>query len=243
MSSVSLKWNEFSENVSGSFKELKQDKEFCDVTLASEGDQQIEAHKVILAASSPFFKNMLKRNKHSHPLIYMRGIKANDLTSIVDFIYHGEVNINQDNLNDFLAIAEELQLKGLTGSTQVHEEEEEEEDNKEIIQPKKKIIEAQPVPLRSEILNKKSVLEDLSQYNEMVPVDRAEKYTVSMTGDGLIHLDEQIESMMDNRDGVWTCKMCGKTTKLNKRNDLKRHVEIHIEGVSHPCNLCEKTFR
>ena len=49
-------------------------------------------------------------------MLYMRGIKAKDLEAIVDFIYHGEANIYQEDLDGFLALAEELQLKGLATS-------------------------------------------------------------------------------------------------------------------------------
>ena len=49
-------------------------------------------------------------------MIYMRGLKARDLVAVVDFIYHGDTNIYQDDLDEFLALAEELQLKGLARS-------------------------------------------------------------------------------------------------------------------------------
>lgn len=83
-----LKWNDFKENVSCVVGDLRQDKEFTDVTLVCEDGQQVEAHKVVLVASSPFFLNILKRNKHPHPLIYMRGVKPENLMAIVDFFYH-----------------------------------------------------------------------------------------------------------------------------------------------------------
>ena len=67
-----LKWNDFQENVISAFGTLREDREFADVTLACEDGQQVEAHKVILASSSPFFLNLLRRNKHPHPLIYMK---------------------------------------------------------------------------------------------------------------------------------------------------------------------------
>ena len=63
-----LQWNDFRENISSAFGELRQDKEFTDVTLACEDGQQLEAHKVVLASSSPVFQDILKRTKHSHPL-------------------------------------------------------------------------------------------------------------------------------------------------------------------------------
>ena len=111
-----LQWNGFQENVQSAFGHMRGTKHFADVTLACEDGRQIEAHKVILASLSPFFQRVLKRNKHSHPLIYMKGMKSDDLTAIVDFLYFGEANVYQESLGSFLAIAEELQLKGLDGS-------------------------------------------------------------------------------------------------------------------------------
>ena len=103
-----LHWNNFSENASSAFAVLRADKEFTDVTLACEDGQQVEAHRVVLVALSPFFLNILKRNKHPHPLIYLRGVGSENLLAIVDFLYHGQANVFQENLDSFLALAEEL---------------------------------------------------------------------------------------------------------------------------------------
>ena len=112
-----LQWNDFKENVNSAFGRLRDDTEFTDVTLACEDGQQMEAHKVILAASSPFFEKILQRNKHPHPLIYLRGFQSKDLHAILDFLYLGKANVFQENLDSFLAIAEQLKLKGLSGQT------------------------------------------------------------------------------------------------------------------------------
>ena len=112
-----LQWNDFQDNIKAAFGNLRKDNDFTDVTLACEDGQQVEVHKVILAASSPFFQKLLGRNKHAHPMIYMRGIKFDDLLAIIDFLYYGEANVNQESLDSFLAIAEKLQLKGLMGKT------------------------------------------------------------------------------------------------------------------------------
>ena len=111
-------WNDFRENVKSAFGKLRDDKEFTDVTLACEDGQNLEAHKVILAASSPFFERILQIiGKHSHSLIYLTGFQSKDLVAILDFFYFGEANICQENLDSFLAIAEELNLKGLADQT------------------------------------------------------------------------------------------------------------------------------
>jgi len=108
-----LRWNDFESNISGAFRELREDKDFFDVTLACD-DEQLQAHKLILSACSPFFRSILRRNKHEHPLLYLKGVKYVDLVSVLNFMYHGEVNVAQEELNSFLAVAEDLKVKGLT---------------------------------------------------------------------------------------------------------------------------------
>jgi len=108
-----LRWNDFESNLSSAFRELRDDKDFFDVTLACD-EEQIQAHKVVLSACSPFFRNILLRNPHQHPLLYLKGVKYTDIQSVLNFMYLGEVNVAQEELNSFLAIAEDLKVKGLT---------------------------------------------------------------------------------------------------------------------------------
>jgi len=108
-----LRWNDFENNISVAFRELREEKDFFDVTLACD-DSQIQAHKVILSACSPFFRNVLRRNPHQHPLLYLKGVKYSELMSVLNFMYMGEVNVAQEELNSFLSVAEDLRVKGLT---------------------------------------------------------------------------------------------------------------------------------
>jgi len=108
-----LRWNDFESNISVAFRELREEKDFFDVTLACD-DSQIQAHKVILSACSPFFRGVLKKNPHQHPLLYLKGVKYKELLSVLNFMYMGEVNVAQEELNSFLAVAEDLRVKGLT---------------------------------------------------------------------------------------------------------------------------------
>ena len=111
---LSLKWNDFQDNVLNSFGSLREDTNFTDVTLVSQDGQQFELHKVVLVSSSLFFKHLLTRNKHPHPLIYLRGVRSEELAAMMDFLYQGEANLLQNGLDSFLVFAEELQLKGFT---------------------------------------------------------------------------------------------------------------------------------
>ena len=110
-----VKWNDnLQERLQTSFGKLREDNDFTDVTLVCE-DQMLKAHKVILSASSPFFSSLLRAHPHPEPLV-IRGVKADDLAAMVDFIYLGEANILQEQLGRFLALAEQLQLKGMTNN-------------------------------------------------------------------------------------------------------------------------------
>ena len=105
MGSFELKWSDFQENLASSFKELREEGDFFDVTLVC-GDDQLEAHKFILSASSVFFKSIIKRNPHAHPLIYLKGVKIEDMRALIDFIYLGQTKVSQDDVQAFLALGE-----------------------------------------------------------------------------------------------------------------------------------------
>ena len=137
-----LKWNDFESNISRAFQDLREDKDFFDITLACD-DNQIEAHKVILSACSPFFRKVLTKNPHQHPLIYLRDVKYSQLVSLLDFMYNGEVNVCHEDLNGFLTIAEELKIKGLTQND--GKKSESTDINKERFIPKLKVRELKEV--------------------------------------------------------------------------------------------------
>ena len=241
-----LKWNDFQTNINSTFGALREDTDFADVTLACEDGQQVEAHKVILAYSSPFFQNLLMRNKHAHPLIYMKGIKSDDLLAILDFLYHGEADVCQDNLDSFLAIAEDLKLKGLSGETQ---------DSTTKDPPRQAYLEREDI--KKEVATENTKKETHNFENNSSDVIDS-NYSISETkivlADqkvqiDLLELDEKIKSMMTSNDSLLsggigkgrTCKVCGKE---GHRRNIMDHIEAnHIEGVSHPCNFCNKTFR
>ena len=239
-----LKWNDFQENILSGFKDLRNDKEFADVTLASEDGQRVEAHKVVLTTTSPFFKNLLKSNRHQHPIIYMRAMKSEDLVAIMDFLYSGEANVYQENLDTFLAIAAELQLKGFTG-----EQEFKGNDAKYSKNRNEALPQISP-PAWQNSKRPETAFHSESDGTGTVSLLKTE-------GADLDQLDEQIKSMMDStenfihkndfkrKNGVrrraYICKVCGKEEFKEK---MKIHIEAnHISNFSHSCDTCGKTYR
>ena len=85
-----------------------------DVTLISEDKKQFKAHKVVLSASSPVFKNIITGCSLSNPLIYLRGIQSFEIESILQFIYLGEAKFYQDRMNEFINVAKSLEIKEIS---------------------------------------------------------------------------------------------------------------------------------
>ncbi|XP_023211777.1 protein abrupt-like [Centruroides sculpturatus] len=107
-----LKWENHQTNLLNGFESLLSNEFLVDVTLACEG-QTLKVHKVVLSACSPFFQNLLIQNPCQHPIIILSGVKYSDLKSVIDFVYHGEINIDQDQLSAVLQTAELLKINGL----------------------------------------------------------------------------------------------------------------------------------
>ena len=284
-----LKWNEFHGNISENYKELRQDSDFSDVTLACEGNQQFNVHKLILSASSQVFKEMIVSYNKSNTLIYLRGITANDLSSIIDFIYFGQANVYQEDLESFLALAEEFKIKGLYGkpanksTSRTDQEntipEEQEKCLRNVKHPdtiKKQLnsskskqhfpscrnSNAEPNAMIAEeqenhatnikqynenngqsdsLISQETVKEEIE--NEILDVYNTETIDFSMENT-LLELEEvekKMESMLEKRVSGWTCKVCEKVSV--RKDNLKKHTEVHIEGIKRPCLTCGKIFK
>ena len=233
-----LHWNHFQENLRRAFGTLKENKDLTDVTLACEDGQQVEAHKVILTVSSPFFDNLLKKNRHPHPLIYMKGIKFEDLLAIVDFLYCGEANVYQENLDSFLCIAEDLKLKGLTGQQDV---------NEDMMKPNQREI-GHDAAFESEKLISNTGKSKFVLEKDKLTSELSQERTLSVQNfvpSDVQELDAKVKSLMEKSQNISsngsrasTCKVCGKEGQLVAIRD---HIEIkHLEGVSLPCDVCGK---
>ena len=238
-----LKWNDFQENLNSTFGGLRKDKDLADVTLVCEDGTQIDTHKVILAISSPFFMEILKKNKHPHPLIYMKGCKAAELLAMVDFLYYGEANVDQESLDAFLGLAQELKLKGLTGSSSdVNSGQPKTKRNtpEEKIEGRNHMLETTP-----------KTPKQFNVYNSDAKTEPTTVALVSVMEAG--QLDEQIKSMMtmtdkdiitgkSNKQKAYACNVCGKE---GHGANIKTHIEAnHIDSnISHSCDICGKISR
>ena len=223
----SLRWNEFHSNVSKSFGLFRNEEYLHDVTLISDDNNRLQANKLVLSACSEYFRDILKYNQQSHPLLCLDGMSFEDLENTMDFIYNGEVQIHQEKLDRFLSIAQRLKLEGLIGNTKdelnqsrndVKLEDVEHEESfylKQIESPKNKTI---APAVMYDIENADQIKEKITEY-----------------------LEECL-------DGGFRCILCGKMSNINankadQRKTIRRHIETHLEGLTYTCPICQKITR
>lgn len=114
-----LKWNKFESNILSAFESLQNTEDLADVTLTCEGIN-IKAHKFILSACSPYFRTIFKENPCSHPIVILKDVAHSDLMAIINFMYHGEVTVTEEQLASFLNTAMLLQVSGLMNNYDAH---------------------------------------------------------------------------------------------------------------------------
>ena len=213
------------------FSSLRQEEHLFDVTLVSDDEKHISAHKLVLSASSELFKNMIKKVSHSNPMIFLSGFKANDLLLVMDYIYQGEVQVMQSDLDGFLDVAHRLKIEGLIAG---HNASADESNNF------RENIKEEPSYLTEEqYYDAEKRKENVNGLAATKKIQRAERSIAIVNSN--MDAKAAVSELVEKTDEGWSCKQCGKMTKTN--TDIRKHAEIHIDGLSFDCQLCHKTFR
>ena len=277
---LNFTWNDFESDVTKTYSRFAKENKFSDVTLISDDEESFSAHKLVLAGSSPFFRRIFEENAHPRPLLYLAGISSAILQYIMDFIYEGKVEIEQQELNDFLASAQKIRIEGLNKTSGVQN------------------IDMAPASVRTEVtnfsdapsttdlfqietlenvtvfnndepdvevdndtINEYKTLDDATQFenyqnqahqeftNDVKPPDIKNQNKIycyekiRLTDES--QMKPKIEELSEKVDGLWRCKFCGKITGKgsSKKQALDCHIQSHFEGLSFPCQLCNKTFK
>jgi len=233
-----LKWAEFQSNLKVCYSQLQKTSDFSDVTVVGEGGNQIKAHRVILAATSPIFEDILMKNDHPKPLIYMRGIKGSHLKLLMSYIYQGEVEVSTEDLKDFLAVADELKVKGLTtdGPPDTNMEKQTDQNGDET-HPEHGTYPGEPALHGAE-----DVHDDGHPITEKdVVLVKQEEYSDSSFHDEMQDVLGKVETELDPE---YACDLCGKlsNTKLGLvKHKSRYHSEAKkVEDINaaFECQIC-----
>ena len=226
----SLTWHTYSDHLKNMMKELMMNEDFSDVTLVTDDKKQIKANINILSACSPLFKDILKNEKNSNQIIYLRGIQFFEMESIMQFIYLGEATFNEERMNEFLSVAKTLEIKELCNA-----ELETNDDPNNEPSPSALTENLSEETAESVHVNKQTK----RQYKKrVVHANGGVKYACNQC-DYLagypIGLTRHIESQ---HEGVkYTCDKCDYQAKY--KVSLTRHIQSVHEGVKYDCDQCD----
>lgn len=101
------------EKVTEALESMFIDESLTDVTICCCG-QQVKAHRVILAASSNYFKEIFAATlPGQYPIVFIKSVTIEDLNAILEFIYKGEVTVPREQMQSLISSAECLGVSGL----------------------------------------------------------------------------------------------------------------------------------
>ena len=113
MSSLKLAYSDRSIEQTKFYNELFEKQELTDVTLACDDGFQIKVHRTTISASSLFFREVIMNSDNTNPFIYLKGVNQESLQSLLEFIYAGETVVKTENVDDLVAIGNELKILGI----------------------------------------------------------------------------------------------------------------------------------
>ena len=280
-----LSWESYKTTFISSFKTFKQEDYLYDVTLVTDDERHVPAHKIILAAASDFFKKLLATAVDNKPMIFVTGVTTESLENLIKFIYYGEIEIPQLEVNDFFATANKLKIKGVKNKnveetpapTTYDLSQAQKPISYDISKAQKPISQDIPIPIFS--TNQKSsnsqVQNPFSQ-DTPIPIYSSNQQTPSsdqnVADESVVDVPDEISydikteatndvvDLVDNEkqekekdknpdltnmfifNGLhWECAFCGKTS--NSSSNIRLHVEIHVEGLSFTCDICQQKFK
>ena len=195
--------------------------------LLTDDGQHIQAHKIILSAESHFFGDIFFKSNHGNMLMYLKGISMAKLEPVIDFIYNGEAFITQEDIMMFIGTGKELEVKGLEGElTGVGENKSEKSVNQKQNNHGDGLESFDSETFPGKAVDNNDTISEIEEGNLQYKANN--------------ELSIQISEMIEKNEDSWICNKCGKSARTKRV--LQRHVEIHIEGMSHSCHICNKTF-
>ena len=256
---LSIQCDHFEDHIKTAFSKIRENEDYVDVTLACAEDQ-VQAHKVIVASFSPILAGILKRQKSNHPVIYLKGIKSVDLINVVNFMYEGQVSLAASNLDSFFDVANELQVEGLFHRDEVEINTEMDEspleaangdvmDRSDMDGTDEKVT----VKVESEDSDIQTDYLDYGNEQEVGEVSDVQRdffvnHNVANVGGDCEavweppNINNNLKMFTSAGNGKWSCNVCNKMIIGNK-SQMKRHVIIHVPGQEVSCNICGNVFK
>ena len=241
----SVYWNDFQKNMTGRFQAVLHDHEFADVTLISHEYKKVKAHKVILSVGSAFFREVLTDSPKANPLIYLRGVDHEVLEVIVEFLYQGWVEVRQEVLQHFMAVASDLKIEGLQLGEEMGTLELNSEKDLGNINTSETVSKDKNTKRDMQPLNDVDDIFQINDYHEKALQEH--ENIIELSKEGNVILEQNIQKRAEkttmiprfpkNSNGMYSCSSCPKL--FSDPANVRKHVkEVHI-AIFNNCPECD----
>ena len=243
----SLTWHNYSDHLRSMMKEWMMNEDFSDVTLVTEDKKQIKANINILTTCSTVFKDILKKEKNSNQILYLRGVQFSEMESIMQFIYLGETTFSVERMDEFLAVAKSLEIKELCNAeTETKDELNDEPSSCDPAIPTENLEE----PTGSDQILKLCFNDQIKM---QAPQERKMRFVNEKHGDeGIKNACDQCDfqateqrsltrHIHSKHDGIkYACDLCD--YQAIRQESLSHHIQLKHKGIKYHCDLCDKQF-
>ncbi|XP_030752373.1 longitudinals lacking protein, isoforms H/M/V-like [Sitophilus oryzae] len=215
-----LKWTKFQTSILNAFESLQSTEDLADVTLTCEGIS-LKAHKFILSACSPYFRTIFKENPCSHPIVILKDVAYIDLIALVNFMYHGEVMVAEEQLASFLQTATILQVSGLINNESPYSV------NRQLASKKIKSAHSEPQECPSKKI--KIIPKSVKGFNE----ELAQKKIISQSDvleDEIVRSETQDE--FDSNNEQQDVKLCDQEKMENQTQTSILEAALEVKSAS-----------
>ena len=216
MSDYKCEWSNHHAVLAATAFDFYKENMFTDITLVCDDNQQIQAHKVILSASSPTFNELFGRNELLGA-VFFRDVKKDEMASILEFMYTGVTELQESDLPSFLKLAADLQVKELHTPVE------------QLVPIVEDIAVTTNVPVLHNISDATVPISPQINYQNPEPFQYQDVKEVQA---------EQDTKSDRDHNGV-VCDICHGIYKTPKI--LKKHKLIHSD-MKYSCELCGKTY-
>merc|ERR1712126_9567 len=227
-----LYWHTYSDHLKDMMQNLMHSNQSTDVTLVCEDKARFKAHKFVLNACSPVFQSIIEDlSQNEGSVIYLRGILATEMKSILQFMYLGQTQVYQNRMNEFLDCAKSLEIKEISRNAEFEEGQERkdytESKDYDICEEKSNIF---PNGVDEEVTFTETKISRNKNKSGQYSCNKCDKQFASRSGLFLHNRSVHEETKFQ-------CKKCDKTFRYN--NERNRHFQAAHDGLKYQCDFCD----
>ena len=234
-----INWLTYSDHLRGMLHEMSKSDELTDVTLVCDDNTTFKAHKIVLSACSPVFKSIIHNFATQYnSVIYLRGIKYQEIKSILEFMYLGVAKFDQERMIEFLNVAKNLEIKDIDFCVESMN------TNTTYLSDSENLVE-----------HANNEQEQNAKTSSSLPDNRQSKSNSKFqkNAEGMFDC-EQCQSQFNTRPGLilhtrskhdgfkYACNQCD--YQATQQSSLKSHIQSKHEGVKgmFDCEQCQSQF-